>query len=62
MLELYSLEDALYCLYNNNIHEKFLHADWLRACQLIKHLKFFEYRKTKLVQKVEIECKNSKLN
>ena len=27
-----------------------------------KHLKLFERRKTKLVQKVEIECKNLKLN
>ena len=41
--------------------KKFLHADWLRACQLIlnsaKTLIFFECRKMKLVQKVEIECK-----
>ena len=46
--------------------KKFLHADWLRACQLIpnsaKTWNFFECRKTKLVQKVEIECKNLKLN
>ena len=49
----------------NNIHKKkFLHADWLRACQLIPNSAktFFECRKTKLVQKVEIECKNLKLN
>ena len=39
--------------------QKFLHSDWHRPCQLIpnsaKNWKFFECRKTKLVQKVEIK-------
>ena len=47
--------------------KKFLHADCLRACQLIpnsaKTLNFLSAcRNTKLVQKVEIECKNLKYN
>ena len=45
--------------------KKFLHFDWLRACQLIPNSAkkiFFACRKTTLVQKVEIECKNLKLN
>ena len=47
------------CLFNNNIHEKispFLLAESMsinpKKC---KNLKFFECRKTKLVQKVEIK-------
>ena len=48
------------------IHEK-ISPCWLAESMSInlkqcKNLKFFECRKTKLVQKVEIECKNLKLN
>ena len=43
--------------------KKFLHGESMsinpKQC---KNLKFFECRNTKLVQKVEIECKNLKLN
>ena len=50
----------------NNIHEK-ISPFWLAESMSInpkqcKNLKFFECRKTKLVQKVEIKCKNLKLN
>jgi len=45
--------------------KKFLHADWLTACQLIPNsartLNFFECRKTKLVQKVEIKLIDRKV-
>ena len=52
--------------YTNNIHEK-ISPCWLAESMSInpkqcKNLKFFESRKTKLVQKVEIECKNLKLS
>ena len=51
---------------SNNIHEK-ISPCWLAESMSInpkqcKNLKFFECTKTKLVQKVEIECKNLKLN
>ena len=50
----------------NNIHEKnspcsLAESMWINPKQC-KNLKFFEFRTTNLVQKVEIECKNLKLN
>ena len=49
----------------NNIHEK-ISPCWLAESMSIipkqcKNLKFFQCRKTKLGQKIEIECKNFKL-
>ena len=55
------------CFYGINIHEK-ISPCWLAESMSIinpkqcKILKFFECRKTKLVRKGEIECKNLKLN
>ena len=50
----------------NNIHEKIFPRSLAESMSInpkqCKNLKFFEFRKTKLVQKVEIECKNLKLN
>ena len=55
------IANQIFCFQINNNMKKFLHADWLRACQLIPN-SANTWRKTKLVQKVEIECKNLKLN
>ena len=50
----------------NNIHEKISPCSLAESMSInpkqCKNFKFFECRKTKLVQKVEIECKNLKLN
>ena len=50
----------------NNIHAKISPCRLAESMSInpkqCKNLKFFECRKTKLVQKVEIECKNLKLN